>query len=145
MRAPCEPSSGIEAMAGAVESTDRFPLQPGTAVCDYFETLCRTVAANQIPLLHEKVDAIVERFAQSETNTEHARAIGEKCHLLLNRYHDSRETEQALIVGAVRYFLFHGDGLADSTPLVGFADDALVLNHVLEQLGIEGEFLDFGR
>ncbi|MEZ4752837.1 MAG: hypothetical protein R3A13_00780 [Bdellovibrionota bacterium] len=46
------------------------------------------------------------------------------------------------IVGAVRYFAVAEDPFPDETFASGFDDDARVLNHVLEELGLEEYYID---
>lgn len=67
--------------------------------------------------------------------------IIDRCVLLLDIFPDARDQERALIVGALRYFVVDGDELPDEHFCTGFDDDARVINHVLEQLGIEGKFI----
>jgi fructose-1,6-bisphosphatase len=45
-------------------------------------------------------------------------------------------------VGALRYFVSDDDSFSDLEFASGFNDDAEVMNHVLEELGLEQEVID---
>ena len=46
-----------------------------------------------------------------------------------------------MVIGAVRYFIVHMDTMPDTTPVVGLEDDQLVLNHVLEKLSMDSDYI----
>ena len=45
------------------------------------------------------------------------------------------ENKRRLIVGAARYFMRSQDAQADLESILGFDDDAAVLNYVLKEIG----------
>lgn len=49
---------------------------------------------------------------------------------------------RTLIVGALSYLVVDDDPVPDSAFRTGLYDDAKVLNHVLEELGIDGYFVE---
>jgi hypothetical protein len=59
----------------------------------------------------------------------------------LEKYAEHSPAEQALIIGAVRYFAVADDPFDDATFASGFFDDIKVMNHVLERLGMEDRCL----
>ena len=111
-----------------------------------FENLCFPLPLDQVNELKLKVDdalrALVER-ARYEINIDlaMARQVVHSCHVLLDEYGTRTEKERALIVGAVRYFAIADDPLPDGTFATGLDDDAKIVNHVLEQLGIEESYI----
>jgi uncharacterized membrane protein YkvA (DUF1232 family) len=44
-------------------------------------------------------------------------------------------TKKVLVVGALAYFIIPTDAIPDFTPIIGFADDAVVLAAVIKTLG----------
>jgi uncharacterized membrane protein YkvA (DUF1232 family) len=71
-----------------------------------------------------------------------AREVASRCRLLLEHYEEFSDHEKSLVAGAVRYFVIDDDPLSDEIFATGFDDDAMVVNHVLEQLGIDGMFIE---
>ena len=62
--------------------------------------------------------------------------LAEASEALLNRFPDEEsEDSRLLIQAAVRYFVLNEDAEGDMDSLVGFDDDALVFNAVVEELG----------
>ena len=65
-----------------------------------------------------------------------ARGIGEALQRLLAATTDaSPEADRRLLQAAIRYFVIEDDANADQQSLVGFDDDAAVVNAVLARLG----------
>jgi uncharacterized membrane protein YkvA (DUF1232 family) len=50
--------------------------------------------------------------------------------------------QQALVVGAVRYFIVGADEFPDHAPLSGLDDDVFIMNMVLEKLGMGESAID---
>jgi uncharacterized membrane protein YkvA (DUF1232 family) len=61
-----------------------------------------------------------------------AKAIASVLQTILAEYSSYPQAHQILIVGAVRYFIHDGDANRDTASVLGFDDDAAVLNYVLE-------------
>ncbi|MFQ5434135.1 MAG: hypothetical protein ACE5FD_04595, partial [Anaerolineae bacterium] len=61
---------------------------------------------------------------------------------LLDEYSTFSPSHRALIIGAVRYFLQDRDAEPDTTSLLGFDDDTIVLNHVLAAIGLSERKVD---
>jgi len=101
--------------------------------------LCSLLPVEEIPNLHEAVADYEAKtkgaLARNEfTDIEMAHKIAALLSLLLEEYPTAPDTHRALIVGAARYFVLATDAEPDLS-LLGFEDDALVLNYVLEQIG----------
>lgn len=56
---------------------------------------------------------------------------------LLGDYEAFAPSHQALVAGAARYFVLGGDATPDTSSLLGFDDDILVLNYVLASIGCD--------
>lgn len=71
-----------------------------------------------------------------------AEEVAARCRLLLEHYEEFSPKEKALVAGAVRYFVVEDDPFSDDVFASGFDDDARVVNHVLELLGIDGMYIE---
>lgn len=60
---------------------------------------------------------------------------------LLDHYNEFNQKQRALIIGAVYYFGLSDDPSPDASFATGLDDDVAVMNHVLEELGVEGFFI----
>lgn len=112
-----------------------------------FKRFCTEATPEQLQELRK---AIYQCVDQAEVKGEHsdrvnvalAHEIARRCELLLELY-DQRDVEsRRLIIGAVRYFVSDEDAVGDASFATGFDDDARVVNYVLEQLEIDGKFID---
>lgn len=124
----------------------KFPLNPESKLTKLFEDLCATVSYEELGALTGEIGKAVGDFAKIKDtslapNMRLVHALEKAARLLLLRYPHEEAIKQRLIVGAVRYFCTSRDFVHDHRPLVGLDDDILVINHVLEALGIEGEFI----
>ena len=61
--------------------------------------------------------------------------------LLANYLSFSKEQQKWASVG-ILYFIKQGDLTHDETPITGFDDDALVMNHVLEKIGLKNLYIE---
>lgn len=123
-----------------------LPKFPGT-VADAFHTLCREIGVEQLDEVRTEIEktitALRERVGEKPNlNLPMAEEIAARCFLLLDRYPNSNPEERRLIVGAISYFVIDDDCADDDAFATGFDDDARVMNHVLERLGIENQFID---
>jgi len=78
----------------------------------------------------------------SENNTKQVQQLVNASRELIKRYESLGPKQKALAIGAVRYFIAENDPLSEDVFASGLVDDAKVLNHVLENLEIEGFFVD---
>lgn len=122
----------------------RFPLPESLRKA--FALHAQAVPLEAVAGLNQEVDACVERFHAFKDqflapNVKLAEELAERCRYLLGRYKQSNEKQQALIVGAIKYFSLFRDAVPDGKPIVGLDDDIAVTNFVLEELGIKGMFL----
>lgn len=126
----------------------RYSLPPSPAeVTVTLEKFCRSPIDLPIADLKKHVDSALERLqvythSVLGPNLNIAHELAERCHYLLDHYDTYSSDKQALIRGAVRYFVVQHDARDDTLPAVGFDDDIRVINFVLDKLGIEGKFLE---
>ena len=107
-----------------------------------FENSCETLRVDQIPELKNALVRETQALSdRAETNRLLNRAliafISDRCAWMLERYAEYTAKQQALIVGAVRYFASEQDPLPDGEFASGLHDDAAVVNYVLEELGAD--------
>ena len=112
-----------------------------------FEALCECVPHESLSTvstdLINYVNVVREQsFEHEHVNLELAEALIISCQKLLEAYPSLDEKSQAKVVGALRYFVHNDDGVGDMAFGTGFDDDAKVINHVLEEIGIDGCFVD---
>lgn len=116
----------------------RFP----DTVAPTFRRLCERVPASEAAGILAQVDQCMDGFRElardhHRLNLSLAEKVAERCRYLLNRYSDYDHQQQALIMGAVRYFAIAEDAMAETEFATGFDDDARVMNYVLEELGLD--------
>lgn len=126
----------------------RFRLQGGeNSVMFHFIRLCELQPDSAIPRIKEHLAAAYQRLRAHDghflgPNLKVAEAISAGCEFLLSKYPELSEEHKRLVVGAIRYFVIHLDATPDTKPVVGLDDDVLVLNHVIEKIGLEYPFID---
>ena len=59
----------------------------------------------------------------------------------MEHYNSFSGDQQAFIVGGVRYFTLDEDLVSDVAFFTGLDDEAKILNHVLDQIGINDRFI----
>lgn len=116
----------------------RFP----EGVASTFRALCEVIPAEDLPQLREELENCVDTIRQTAAGNHlidlaMVDELHRCCLYLFDRYEDFSDKERALVIGAVRYFVATEDPLPDDAFSSGFNDDALVMNHVLEQVGAE--------
>ena len=77
-------------------------------------------------------------------NEKLCQAIAQCARRLLASYADYSPSQQALVVGAIYYFLDKEDYLPDDVALVGYDDVRGVMNHVAARLGRFDLIIDSG-
>ncbi|MBN8548844.1 MAG: hypothetical protein J0M12_05980 [Deltaproteobacteria bacterium] len=120
----------------------RFP----ESLIPTFRRLCEPLPVEAVPDIRGDLDECVRNLqlaseANKRINVHRILQIQERCEYLLGRYESFSREQQALVIGALRYFVIVDDTLADDTFITGFDDDAKVVNYVLEELGIEDQFI----
>jgi hypothetical protein len=86
-----------------------------------------------------------EKSDDPMVNLALAREIAQACSYLLEHYEDFSDSGKSFVVAGVRYFISDGDGVADFEFASGLIDDAQVINHVLEEVGVEDRYIDVDR
>ena len=87
-------------------------------------------------------EILVEAKTNSLIQTGLIHSLDASAQFLLENYEQFSVPQRRLIIGAVYYFAMSEDGSPDSTLATGFDDDIKVMNYVLEELGVEGMFID---
>lgn len=111
-----------------------------------FKSACEVWDQEMILKLKDSIDEYMVQFQELHIvhefgDLELAKSLARVSKMLLARYHTFDSEQKALVVGAVRYFVEDNDPLPDTGFSSGLVDDAQVMNHVLERLGIEDHFI----
>jgi len=120
----------------------RFP----ETVIPTFKMLCEAIPVDEVPDLLDAVDQNFREMQKAKQENERidvqgAKQLAERCHFLLERYEAFTEEEQALVIGAVRYFAIAEDPYDDELFATGLFDDKKVMNYVLHRLGLDDHLL----
>lgn len=112
-----------------------------------FRKLAQRLPEDEVHELNTRLTQAVRMIAARDAKQHSglgtaARRIADRCAMLLDRYPQFREREQALIVGAARYFILQRDSLPDDTPFLGLEDDVQVINYVLAELGLSNQAVE---
>ena len=112
-----------------------------------FGPLCDATPPEQTAQLKDQVRLHVERVRQALRYNEFldvksAEQIAGILLKLLDEYEEYPQEQQALIVGAARYFVQTDDADPDTASVLGLEDDVTVLNHVLDQIGLSEQRLE---
>ena len=121
----------------------QFP-EDKTEIAQVFEKLCEECPASYIPTArehvanaYEKLQTLGDEFLGPNLRT--AKALTERCNMLFDRYQKLDSEDRKIAIGAVRYFIVSVDAMPDSLTIVGLDDDVMVMNLVMEKLGL-GQF-----
>lgn len=124
----------------------KLPRFPET-VAPTFKALCENIDSSQIEELRQAVDECLRDARKKKEKNENldlegAEELTRRCHYLLDNYEKYSEQQRAQVVGAIRYFAIAEDPFDDETFATGFHDDKRVMNYVLEDLGLEEQYID---
>jgi hypothetical protein len=113
-------------------------LHPGEV--DRFVAVARPTSPTELPVLRQRVLAHLERVEalaerQPRVDIDTARRIADALVRLCEEAQGVDDQLRALLRGAVEYFALEGDELGDTTDVLGFDDDARVVNAVTAALG----------
>jgi len=111
-----------------------------------FRSLCESLEHETLLELKPNIDSALGQIHElaeknNAVNAPLAEAVADRCHLLIDIYNDYSAEEQALIVGAVRYFAIVDDGYSAASFATGLHDDAKVINYVLEEIGVVDRYI----
>jgi len=114
----------------------------GDAVGGVFLKLVEVVPPEEAARLAGLIDRYMEdvRRALAEPaliDASQASHIAASCKALLALYEDLDESGRAAVVGAVRYFVRRVDADDDLESPLGFDDDAVVVNIVIDLVGAD--------
>jgi hypothetical protein len=120
----------------------KFPQE----VIPTFKALCKRLSEEEVRELRKSLDANFQELFRDSKDNEYidldvAKLLYERCLYLLESYNEYSADKQKYIVGAVSYIAIADDPFNDTVFASGFHDDKLIMNFVLEELGIEGKFL----
>lgn len=125
----------------------KYPLPKVPATLESsFRSLCEPLGEEALLRISSDFDKGVKELHVAlqdnpHISTQQIDRAAQACRYLLSVYKRHSSEEQALIVGALRYFLATQDALPATTFASGLDDDIAVINHVLEELGVEGQFV----
>jgi len=103
-----------------------------------FRRLCIDTSAEELEQLTEVVGIHLDHVrdnAGPSTDLETAELVAEAATKLLAFCRDFDRRDRAMIRGAVEYFILNDDASDDLEDVLGFDDDARVLNSVLDRIG----------
>jgi uncharacterized membrane protein YkvA (DUF1232 family) len=103
-----------------------------------FRRLCIATSADELQQLADVVEmhlVHIHQNAQPMTDVETADMIGDALAKLVRSNIEFDDEARSQIRGAVEYFLLTEDAAGDLDDVLGFDDDARVLNAVLERIG----------
>ncbi len=117
------------------------------SVIPTFKSLCEALPSQEIGRYQTELAAEIEKIrALAAENPmidlQTAQQLFDWCEALLKRYEEFDEQQRALVVGAIRYFLLDDDAVNEQSFATGLEDDAKVMNYVLEELGVEKDFVE---
>jgi len=112
-----------------------------------FNKLAVPVKPQKMEQLKTDIKRYLERITRAQNKNEFlneplARKIGKTAIYLLDSYQQYPKNKQALIIGAVKYFLLDADEENDLESPLGFDDDAEVFNYVLKNIGRDDLIID---
>ena len=105
-----------------------------------FVPFCEDVSPDGVAELLSQITAHVQDVREAMRRNEFiditlAENIAQTLSQLLRELATYPENKRRLIVGAARYFMRSQDAQADLESILGFDDDAAVLNYVLKEIG----------
>lgn len=103
-----------------------------------FRRLCIDTSPEELSQLTTVIEmhlGHIRRNAGPATDTETAEMIGESLTKLIGSQIEFDDDARSQIRGAVEYFLLTDDAAGDLEDVLGFDDDARVVNTVLERIG----------
>ncbi len=105
-----------------------------------FRNLCLDTSPEELTQLPAVVELHLDQIRENQganTDVETAEAIGKALLGLLGETAavDFTADERSLVRGAVEYFLLADDAAGDLDEVLGFDDDARVVNSVLHRIG----------
>lgn len=116
----------------------------GADVADLVIRFAHPVSASELMGMVFDVDkylAVLRRMSRMSSGIDLGlgRRIGRACKKLIRMCDTSDERQVALVVAAVRYFVYPYDAEDDVSSQSGLEDDAMVVNYVIEETGLPVE------
>jgi uncharacterized membrane protein YkvA (DUF1232 family) len=113
-----------------------------------FRRLCLATSADELYQLINVIELHLQQInmaAVATTDVETAEMIADSLTRLIRSDNAFDDDARAQIRGAVEYFLLADDAVGDLEDVVGFDDDARVVNTVLERIGHPEFAIDLPR
>jgi len=113
-----------------------------------FRRLCLDTSPEELEQLGSVVELhldLVRQNAGPHTDTDAATEVAGALTSLLQSGEQFDASERSLVRGAVEYFLLDEDASSDIDDVLGFDDDARVVNSVLKRVGKQDLVIDLGR
>ena len=117
------------------------------SVIPTFRRYCEPVPVEEIPeilaiLNHNAEDIRTRAYQNVNIDPTKVDKIATACRIMLAEYETLDDIGRGLVIGAIRYFIRPDDPVSDHKFASGFDDDVQIINHVLEQVGIDGYFIE---
>lgn len=124
----------------------RLPKVPAE-IESVFRSLCQPVDLSELTALRDEFEQELTKYkgglkANRRLSADGIEQLASACRYLIEHYSEYSSAQRGLVIGAIRYFIAPNDPLPESSFASGLTDDAAVLNYVLEELGVEGHFVE---
>ena len=111
-----------------------------------FRAYCEILSPEDFAAIREEANTeIAKSYEDPLAEAALLDQIKKACEALMDAYPNVDDKAKSLIIGAIRYCCISDDAMSDELFAAGYIDDCKVLNHVLEEVGIAGCFIRFGR
>jgi hypothetical protein len=116
----------------------------GEDVADLVIRFAHPVSASELKGMAFDVDkylAVLRRMSRmaSGLDLELGRRIGRACKEMIRTCDTTEQRQVALVVAAIRYFVYPYDAEDDVSSQSGLEDDAMVVNYVIRETGLPVE------
>lgn len=122
----------------------------GKPVAELFIKFCEPLPSEALRNMALDVDRyllVLKRMMQvnRKIDIDLGNRIASACMELLKQCDPAKAEQTAMIVGAVRYFVYPYDAEDDLESVSGLVDDALVVNFVIQETGLDVPPVVMGR
>lgn len=129
---------------------ERITAALGQHVAELFLKFCEPLPSEALRNMALDVDrylVVLRKMLEvnRQIDIDLANRIASACMELLKQCDPAKPEQTALVVGAVRYFVYPYDAQDDLQSTSGLADDAMVVNFVIEETGLSVPTVVKGR
>lgn len=110
-----------------------------------FHQHCEAIDTDQLDELRRELGVFIKVSLEKtdyEIDQTTLNALYDRSLLLLDLYPSRNNKEKSIIIGAIRYFAFAADPFPEEVFATGYNDDVKIMNHVLEELGLESHAIE---